>query len=141
MIVQAIKYQSLSNIKKSSKIINILSILLLFCLFSFAQKISSSPDAIIKIDMNKAITKFSSSMYGIFFEDINHAADGGLYAEATMSLEKDKPVSISNPLYLIFNNPTKVTPRLKTINNVGCSFTYECQPNSITVLRLKQIRK
>jgi alpha-L-arabinofuranosidase len=43
--------------------------------------VSNVPDAVIKIDLKNPITNLSPAMYGIFFEDINHAADGGLYAE------------------------------------------------------------
>ena len=35
----------------------------------------------IDIDANQRGPKISPTHYGIFFEDINHAADGGLYAE------------------------------------------------------------
>ena len=36
---------------------------------------------VIDIDANQRGPKISPTHYGIFFEDINHAADGGLYAE------------------------------------------------------------
>lgn len=35
----------------------------------------------LEVDIAKTITKIQPTMYGIFFEDINFAADGGLYAE------------------------------------------------------------
>ncbi len=35
----------------------------------------------LTVDMNQAPRPVSPSLYGIFYEDINHAADGGLYAE------------------------------------------------------------
>ena len=35
----------------------------------------------ITIDTNKPDTAVSPLLYGIFFEDINRAADGGIYAE------------------------------------------------------------
>ncbi len=35
----------------------------------------------INVDAAKPGVKVSPSLYGLFFEDINHAADGGLYAE------------------------------------------------------------
>ena len=35
----------------------------------------------IDIDANQRGPKISPTHYGIFFEDINHAADGGIYAE------------------------------------------------------------
>ena len=35
----------------------------------------------INVDVNQRGPKISPTHYGIFFEDINHAADGGIYAE------------------------------------------------------------
>ncbi|MGB3774182.1 MAG: alpha-L-arabinofuranosidase C-terminal domain-containing protein [Leeuwenhoekiella sp.] len=35
----------------------------------------------LTVDMSKTIAPIQPTMYGIFFEDINFAADGGLYAE------------------------------------------------------------
>ncbi|GAB3659826.1 alpha-L-arabinofuranosidase C-terminal domain-containing protein [Glycomyces tarimensis] len=37
-------------------------------------------DASIRVDLDDA-TAISDRLYGLFYEDINHAADGGLYAE------------------------------------------------------------
>ena len=52
-----------------------LSIFGLFGAFAIAQEVN------LTVDASKAITKIQPTMYGIFFEDINFAADGGLYAE------------------------------------------------------------
>lgn len=49
--------------------------LLLNGFYSNAQKTN------LEVDLTKSITKIQPTMYGIFFEDINFAADGGLYAE------------------------------------------------------------
>lgn len=35
----------------------------------------------LQVDVAKTVTKIQPTMYGVFFEDINFAADGGLYAE------------------------------------------------------------
>ena len=35
----------------------------------------------LMVDMSKTIAPIQPTMYGVFFEDINFAADGGLYAE------------------------------------------------------------
>lgn len=54
-----------------------------FALLSFTQK-DTGPgdfDCEITIDASLPQIQMSSDMYGIFFEDINHASDGGLYAE------------------------------------------------------------
>jgi len=49
---------------------------------------------ILEVDASKAITKIQPTMFGLFFEDINFAADGGLYAELikNRSFEFDKPL-------------------------------------------------
>jgi alpha-L-arabinofuranosidase len=44
-------------------------------------KADNNYDALITIDANSQSAAMSDDMYGIFFEDINHATDGGLYAE------------------------------------------------------------
>ena len=46
-----------------------------------------------KIDVQKTGAPIQSTMYGIFFEDINYGADGGLYAE----LVKNRSFEFENP--------------------------------------------
>lgn len=62
--------------------------LLLTGLYANAQK------TILEVDVAKTITKIQPTMFGLFFEDINFAADGGLYAEMikNRSFEFDKPL-------------------------------------------------
>src|SRR6478752_3073537 len=49
---------------------------------------------VISVDAANPGAKISSSMYGIFFEDINFGADGGLYPE----LVKNRSFEFSEPL-------------------------------------------
>ena len=49
--------------------------LLITGFFANAQKTT------LDVNIAKTIAKIQPTMYGIFFEDINFAADGGLYAE------------------------------------------------------------
>lgn len=60
--------------KHSLKKIIALTVLINAC-FGFAQQNN------LKVDLSKSVAKVQPTMYGIFFEDINFAADGGLYAE------------------------------------------------------------
>lgn len=53
----------------------------LFVSFSSRWNNPQEPDCEITIDATQKGIPFSPDMYGIFFEDINHASDGGLYAE------------------------------------------------------------
>lgn len=40
---------------------------------------------ILNVDLTSHEAEVPSSMYGIFFEEINHAGDGGLYGELLMN--------------------------------------------------------
>ncbi|MBT8223980.1 MAG: hypothetical protein HKP61_09210, partial [Dactylosporangium sp.] len=42
---------------------------------------TAQPDYTITVDPTARGASIGDSMYGVFFEDINFAADGGLYAE------------------------------------------------------------
>jgi alpha-N-arabinofuranosidase len=50
--------------------------------------------SILDVDAARTVTKIQPTMFGLFFEDINFAADGGLYAEMikNRSFEFDKPL-------------------------------------------------
>lgn len=56
--------------------------IVLFCLFSVGvMACRPAPDDEIVIDLSGHGADVSPTMYGIFFEEINHAGDGGLLAE------------------------------------------------------------
>lgn len=60
--------------------------------FSFSA-IAQKPQNLV-VQVNKPITEVQPTMWGIFFEDINFSADGGLYAE----LVKNRSFEFSAPL-------------------------------------------
>ena len=52
------------------------------CAFALATSLSAmAGDHVMEVNTKKLGAPVQSTMYGIFFEDINYAADGGLYAE------------------------------------------------------------
>ena len=53
------------------------------------------------IDLKKVGAPIQPTMYGIFFEDINYAADGGLYAELVKNRSFEFP-----------NDPVRALPAL-----------------------------
>lgn len=72
---------------------NLITKITLFCLILNA--INANAQQInLEVNTSKSITKIQPTMYGIFFEDINFAADGGLYAEMVKnrSFEFDTPL-------------------------------------------------
>ncbi|TDW44628.1 alpha-N-arabinofuranosidase [Flavobacterium sp. 270] len=60
----------------------------------FSGLYANAQKTILEVDVAKTITKIQPTMFGLFFEDINFAADGGLYAEMikNRSFEFDKPL-------------------------------------------------
>lgn len=74
----------------------------------------------VNIDASDRTNKISDTMWGLFFEDINSAADGGLYAEMVQnrSFEMDDPlyswetegdIKVNTENSLNENNPTYIT--------------------------------
>lgn len=53
----------------------------LFAATLLASAMTASAQVVVNVDAGRPGVKVSPNLYGIFFEDINHAADGGLYAE------------------------------------------------------------
>lgn len=60
----------------------------------FASVVLAKDEMVLDIDSTIPVAKIQPTMYGIFFEDINFAADGGLYAEMVKnrSFEFDQPL-------------------------------------------------
>jgi len=70
------------------KKINIIFIVLVFAGFTYGQLNK------LVVDVSDSKVKIQPTMYGLFFEDINFAADGGLYAEMIKNrgFEFEKPM-------------------------------------------------
>jgi alpha-L-arabinofuranosidase len=81
---------------------SILPILLAFLLGSPLLQANGNPDSLVlplkasqfTVNTDQVVSPVQSTMYGIFFEDINFGADGGLYAELVKnrSFEFDAPM-------------------------------------------------
>jgi len=72
---------------------NVISTLIISSLF-FSGICANAQKTTLEVDASKTITKIQPTMFGLFFEDINFAADGGLYAEMikNRSFEFEKPL-------------------------------------------------
>ncbi len=64
------------------------------CGLLFTGFFTNAQKSTLEVDVAKSITKIQPTMFGLFFEDINFAADGGLYAEMVKnrSFEFEKPL-------------------------------------------------
>ena len=66
----------------------------MLCLILFANNIQAQKAGEITVKVNQRVNAVPPSMWGIFFEDINFAADGGIYAE----LVKNRAFTFNDPL-------------------------------------------
>lgn len=67
---------------------------IVFYYLFFIVSCSQAQQTNLVVNASKSITKIQPTMYGIFFEDINFAADGGLYAE----MVKNRSFEFETPL-------------------------------------------
>lgn len=94
----------------------------LACSLALSQPMTAQ--TVISIDTRGSVADVSPTMYGVFFEDINYGADGGLYAElvenrsfefpdalmgwnayGNVALRTDQPAFNRNPHYVTLTDP------------------------------------
>lgn len=68
-------------------------IVLLICVAGFLNSFAQSP-MVFNVKVDKPVSEIQPTMWGIFFEDINFGADGGIYAE----LIKNRSFEFAQPL-------------------------------------------
>ena len=78
---------------------------------------TANAQVVIDVDANQRGAKISPTHYGIFFEDINHAADGGLYAELIRNRSFEDGEGYGKPANMeawtaVAKAPSQVTARL-----------------------------
>ena len=61
---------------------------------AFGTQLVSTQTHNIQVDLKKVGSPIQKTMYGIFFEDINYGADGGLYAEMVKNRSFEFPQSL-----------------------------------------------
>ena len=85
-----IDFQSMKQIKN---FFSTLFLLLLYTAAAFSQS-NAQPKCMINVKVDKPTATIQPTMWGIFFEDINMGADGGIYAE----LIKNRSFEFYKPL-------------------------------------------
>ena len=70
------------------------SAILTLSLIALSVNLFAQSPKVIKVNTEKSIAKVQPAMWGVFFEDINFGADGGLYAE----LIKNRSFEFAKPL-------------------------------------------
>ena len=59
--------------------------------FALTASLAMQAQHVMDVNTKKLGAPVSSTMYGLFFEDINYAADGGLYAELVINRSFEFP--------------------------------------------------
>src|ERR1035437_3372102 len=67
---------------------------ILTCSMMLGTQLIHSQNHNIRVEFNKIGSPIQKTMYGIFFEDINYGADGGLYAELIKNRSFEFPQSL-----------------------------------------------
>jgi len=83
----------------------------------------------ITIDASRSAAKVSSTMYGIFFEDINFAADGGLYAELIKNRSFEYPNALQGwkqfgKVEVLGDGPFEKNPHYIRLTSPGHRYKY-----------------
>ena len=84
---------------------------LLLAVLSAAALVAAEPTVTLTVQADKPGAKISPTMWGIFFEDVNNGADGGLYPERV----KNRSFEFPNPLMGWQIRGTNGTTRTVTI--------------------------
>jgi alpha-N-arabinofuranosidase len=92
---------------------------------------SNAQQTTLELNTNKTIAKIQPTMYGIFFEDINFAADGGLYAE----MVKNRSFEFNSPL-MGWSQPNSNTHSLNQESGIATPIRSAENPNNPDFCRI-----
>lgn len=93
--------------------------------------VSAQKTTKIDVDATKPLVTIQPTMYGIFFEDINFAADGGLYAE----LIKNRSFEFENP-WMAWKHLPEAETRFNLVNELTIYNNSKGNPNNPKVVRV-----
>jgi alpha-N-arabinofuranosidase len=85
----------------------------------------------LEVDASQSLAKIQPTMYGIFFEDINFAADGGIYAE----LIKNRSFEFTLPK-MGWKEPNSIRYSLNGASGFGSIIKNEANPANRNFLRV-----
>ncbi len=86
----------------------------------------------LTVDMSKTIAEIQPTMYGVFFEDINFAADGGLYAE----MIKNRSFEFDNP-FMGWVQPNSDRHSYNNNSGIASAVNYTGNPTNKNYIRVK----
>ncbi len=87
----------------------------------------------LEVDINNKIAEIQPTMYGVFFEDINFAADGGLYAE----MIKNRSFEFTVDPFLGWIQPNSDRHSFNNNSGIGSIVKYADNPGNTNFIRVK----
>ncbi len=99
--------------------------------FCITVSVSAQKTTKVEIDATKSLVTIQPTMYGIFFEDINFAADGGLYAE----LIKNRSFEFEYP-WMAWKHLPEAETRFNIQNELTIYNNSKGNPNNPRVVRV-----
>ncbi len=117
---------------QSSILFKMRQLYIIYLVIIFQSSLIAQNPATFTVQMDKSVADVQSTMWGIFFEDINLSADGGVYAE----LVKNRSFEFSKPLmgWTIIPNTSPLTPF--TTDNLLIINQLEKHPNNPRFMRV-----
>ncbi len=108
-----------------------LLIILLLMPFFTERNITAQEVLEISVQSDKPGAEIQSAMWGVFFEDINFAADGGIYAE----LVKNRSFEFELPMtgWRTISNPKLIYPVSTTVKVAGRKINAVAEPLSVSI--------
>ena len=126
---------------------------LLFLLTLFVVLGMQAQQHVMTVDVSKPTARINPAMYGIFFEDINFGADGGLYAELVknrsfefpqplvgwipfgeVTVQDERPCFDRNPHYVrITNDGCLLRAGLDNEGYRGIGLTYDNEKENVSI--------
>ncbi|GAA4305317.1 alpha-L-arabinofuranosidase C-terminal domain-containing protein [Aestuariibaculum suncheonense] len=87
----------------------------------------------LEVDINNKIAGIQPTMYGVFFEDINFAADGGLYAE----MIKNRSFEFTVDPFLGWDQPNSDKHSFNKNSGIGSIVKYADNTGNTNFIRVK----
>ena len=112
-----------------------------------ASLVSQAGPAAITVDLARPAHRVPDTLWGIFFEEINHAGEGGLYGELVQNRDLEAAIlpegwraegqNVFTPRgWRADRWFTNDLPGWSLVTEGGAQFSYRFTPNSLTILRL-----
>jgi len=111
------------------------AVIVLFAFALAAASLPPNPAVRVTIDTGSGGSQVSPMMHGVFFEDINYGADGGLYAELVQNRSLEHAESLYS--WAAVSRAAVGSLAVESKDPLNANNPHSFPPYSFTILRLK----